>query len=63
MKPAFTVTANGQDATAVMRDRLLSLAITDEAGWQAVSLGRDTGLMPRAFIRWTSCNWTAHPAR
>lgn len=32
MKPAFKITVNGSDITALIADRLLSLTVTDEAG-------------------------------
>ncbi|MFA5688561.1 MAG: contractile injection system protein, VgrG/Pvc8 family [Kiritimatiellales bacterium] len=35
MKPAFTITANDKDVTDLIRDRLLSLTVTDEAGFES----------------------------
>jgi len=38
MIPDFTIAANGQDISALLRDRLLSLTVTDEAGYQSDAL-------------------------
>lgn len=38
MTPAFRIAADGQDATAPIADRLLSLRVTDEAGLEADEL-------------------------
>lgn len=35
MTPAFRILANDKDITAKVRDRLLTLTISDEAGWKA----------------------------
>ncbi|MBF0304201.1 MAG: phage late control D family protein [Alphaproteobacteria bacterium] len=35
MRPIFTVLADGRDVTAAIADRLVSLTVTDEAGWQS----------------------------
>ncbi|MDF1583908.1 MAG: hypothetical protein P1P78_11420 [Methyloprofundus sp.] len=38
MTPAYKILANQNDITAAIRDRLISLNITDEAGMQSDSI-------------------------
>lgn len=38
MTPSFTLRANDQDITAKIKDRLIRLSVTDEAGFKSDTL-------------------------